>query len=299
MNICNICIAGEKPKEEEVIELDGSLGKSNAVSNELVSREGRKACKDLARTVLVESVNSYPWNWSAWTELQCLCTTNDILKNLDLKNHWMKGFFLGRYSSLTYQPESCCIIGNYYILKGEHEKFVMYFRRAFKRAMDINPCVIVPGMLGQAYEIMRMPFYALYYFRKSVYLQPSDSRLWIATAQCYETEQLHMLEEAIKCYERAANCNDREAISLHQELGRSEKAPFYYEDLERMEAEEMDGPNMVEALLFLVTHCTAVKRFRETEIGSWIIPEKETTKSLLQGIKYLLLKNVIPPRSLL
>ncbi|KAK3225632.1 hypothetical protein Dsin_005494 [Dipteronia sinensis] len=31
-----------------------------------------------------------------------------------------------------YRPESCCIIGNYYSLKGQHEKSVVYFRRALK-----------------------------------------------------------------------------------------------------------------------------------------------------------------------
>lgn len=349
-----------------------------------------KGSEHLARSVLVESVNSYPWNWSAWSELQSMCTTIDILHSLPLNNHWMKDFFLAcayqelrmhneslakyeylqgtfsfsnyiqaqiakaqyslrefeqvevifeellrndpyrvedmdMYSNVLYakeccsalsylahrvfmtdkyRPESCCIIGNYYSLKGQHEKSVMYFRRALKlnknclsawtlmgheyvemkntpaavdayrRAVDINPCDYRAWYgLGQAYEMMGMPFYALHYFRKSVFLQPSDSRLWIAMAQCYETEQLHMLEEAIKCYRRAANCNDREAIALHQlaklhcELGRSEEAAFYYKkDLERMEAEERDGPNTVEALLFLATHCKDQKRFEEAEV---------------------------------
>jgi len=31
-----------------------------------------------------------------------------------------------------YRPESCCVIGNYYSLKGAHEKAVVYFRRALK-----------------------------------------------------------------------------------------------------------------------------------------------------------------------
>ena len=31
-----------------------------------------------------------------------------------------------------YRPESCCVIGNYYSLRGEHEKAVMAFRRALK-----------------------------------------------------------------------------------------------------------------------------------------------------------------------
>ena len=41
---------------------------------------------------------------------------------------------LAHRTALTdkYRPETCCIIGNYYSLKGQHEKAVMYFRRALK-----------------------------------------------------------------------------------------------------------------------------------------------------------------------
>lgn len=349
-----------------------------------------KGNDNLARVVLVESVNSYPWNWSAWSELQSLCSTGEILNSLHLNNHWMKDFFLASayqelrmhneslakyeylqgtfsfsnyiqaqiakaryslrefeqvevifdellrndpyriedmdmysnvlyakecssalsylahrvFSTDKYRPESCCIIGNYYSLKGQHEKSVVYFRRALKlnkkylsawtlmgheyvemknipaavdayrRAVDINPCDYRAWYgLGQAYEMMGMPFYALHYFKKSVFLQPNDSRLWIAMAQCYKTEELHMLEEAIKCFKRAASCNDREAIALHQlaklhqELGRLEEAAYYYrKDLERMEDEEGEGPNMVEALFFLARHYKDQKRFEEAEV---------------------------------
>ncbi|GLU12246.1 hypothetical protein SLE2022_289420 [Rubroshorea leprosula] len=103
--------AGEKQKGEEMIELEGPLGKSYAVNCELVSLERElsmlrkngmldsfrlflfglvlkeKGNENLARTVLFYSVNSYPWNWSAWLELQSLCTTIDILNNLNLNNH--------------------------------------------------------------------------------------------------------------------------------------------------------------------------------------------------------------------
>ncbi|KAJ7945924.1 anaphase-promoting complex subunit 8 [Quillaja saponaria] len=431
-------LSGEKRKEEVTIELEGLLGKSDAVNQELVALERElstlrkngtidpfglylyglvlkeKGSEDIARTVLLESVNNYPWNWNAWSELQSLCTTIDILNGLNLNNHWMKDFFLASayqelrmhseslakyeylqgtfgfsnyiqaqiakaqyslrefdqveaifedllrndpyrvedmdmysnvlyakecFSALSYlahrvfmtdkyRPESCCIIGNYYSLKGQHDKSVMYFRRALKlnknylsawtlmghefvemkntpaavdayrRAVDINPCDYRAWYgLGQAYEMMGMPFYALHYFRKSVFLQSNDSRLWIAMAQCYETEQLRMLDEAIKCYKRAANCNDREAIALHQlaklhcELGRSEEAAFYYrKDLERMEVEEREGPNMVEALLFLATYYKALKSFEEAELYctrllDYTGPEKETAKSLLRGMR--------------
>ncbi|XP_052181353.1 anaphase-promoting complex subunit 8 [Diospyros lotus] len=431
-------LAGEKRKEEEMIELEGPLGKSDAVNPELVSLERElsalrksdsidpfglylyglvlknKGSESLARTVLVESVNSYPWNWNAWSELQSLCTKVETLNSLNLNNHWMKDFFLASayqelrmhheslakyeflqgtfsfsnyiqaqiakaqyslrefeqvevifeellrndpyrvedmdmysnvlyakecFSALSYlahrvfltdkyRPESCCIIGNYYSLKGQHEKSVMYFRRALKlnknylsawtlmghefvemkntpaaidayrRAVDINPCDYRAWYgLGQTYEMMGMPFYALHYFKKSVFLHPNDSRLWIAMAQCYETEQLHMVEEAIKCYRRAANCNDSEAIALHQlaklhkEIGRYEEAAFYYrKDLERMETEEREGQNTVEALLFLARYCRSQKRFEEAEVYctrllDYTGPEKETAKSILRGMK--------------
>lgn len=397
-----------------MIELEGPLGKSDVVNHEIVSLERelstlrkngtidpfclylyglvlkQKGSESLARTVLVESVNSYPWNWSAWTELQSLCKKVDILNSLNLNSHWMKDFFfasvyqelrmhneslskceyllgtfgnsnnlqaqiakaqyslrefdqveaifegllrndpyrvedMDMYSNVLYakecfsglsylahrvfmtdkyRPESCCIIGNYYSLKGQHEKSVVYFRRALKldkncltawtlmghefvemkntpaavdayrRAVDIDPCDYRAWYgLGQAYEMMAMPFYALHYFKKSVFLQPNDSRLWIAMAQCYETDQLRMLDEAIKCYRRAANCNDREAIALHQlaklhsELGHLEEAAFFYKkDLERMESEEREEPKMVEALLYLAKYYRAQKRFEEAEI---------------------------------
>lgn len=411
-----VCLmkAGEKRKEEEMIELEGPLGKSDAVNRELVSLERElstlrkngtidpfglylyglvlkaKGSENLARNVLVESVNSYPWNWNAWSELQPLCTTIDSLNSLNLNNHWMKDFFLASahqelrmhnealakyeyllstfsfsnyihaqiakakyslrefdqveaifedllrndpyrvedmdmYSNVLYakecfpalsylahrafmtdkyRPESCCIIGNYYSLKGQHEKSVVYFKRALKlnknylsawtlmghefvemkntpaavdayrRAVDINPCDYRAWYgLGQAYEMMGMPFYAIHYLRKSVFFQPTDSRLWIAMAHCYESEQLRMLEEAVKCYKRAANCNDSEAIALHQlaklhcELGRHEEAAFYYKkDLDRMETEEREGPNMVEALLFLAQYYKGLQRFEDAEV---------------------------------
>ncbi|XP_072983539.1 anaphase-promoting complex subunit 8 [Typha latifolia] len=431
-------MAGEKRKEEEMIELEGPLGKCNAMNSELASLERElstfrrtgaidsfglylygiilrdKGCESLATSILVESVNSYPWNWSAWSELLSLCTTSDILNNLNIKNHWMKDFFLANayqelkmheealrryeclmgvfrfsdyiqaqiatvqysmrelddaevifeellrtdpyrvdsmdiYSNLLYakeslsslsflahrvfltdkyRPESCCIIANYYSLKGQHEKSVLYFRRALKlnrkylsawtlmgheyvemkntpaaidayrRAVDINPRDYRAWYgLGQTYEMMGMPFYALHYFKRSSYLQPSDARLWIAMAQCYESAPLQMLEEAIKCYTRAANCNDMEGIALHQLaklhsiLGHSEQAAFYYKkDLERMEAEERQGSNMIEALLFLAKHCKAMERFDEAEVYctrllDYTGPEKETAKTILRGLK--------------
>ena len=32
-------------------------------------------------------------------------------------------------------PETCCVVGNYYSLKGKHERAILYFQRALK----LNP----------------------------------------------------------------------------------------------------------------------------------------------------------------
>ena len=34
-----------------------------------------------------------------------------------------------------YTPESCCVVGNYYSLKQQHERAILYFQRALK----LNP----------------------------------------------------------------------------------------------------------------------------------------------------------------
>lgn len=113
----SLYLAGEKRKEEEAIELEGPLGKNDAVNSDLpglaqelsschkngsldafgmymygiVLREnGHNAA---ARDILVKSVDAYPWNWSAWLELQALCMDIGTLNSLELKDHWMKEFF--------------------------------------------------------------------------------------------------------------------------------------------------------------------------------------------------------------
>ncbi|RAL39029.1 hypothetical protein DM860_011515 [Cuscuta australis] len=119
----------------------------------------------------------------------------------------------------------------------------------------------------------------------------------IAMAECYKTEKLNMLEEAIKSYKRAANLNDSKAIALDQlaklyfQLGRSEEAAFYYKNhLERMESEEREGSNIVEAILFLVRYYKDQRRFEEAKVHCLRLldykgPERELAKTLLRGIR--------------
>ncbi|MCO5606730.1 hypothetical protein L7F22_060920 [Adiantum nelumboides] len=429
---------GEKRKEEEIVEAAGPLGKSDAINPELAGLEqelGRLYAKKSldpfgmylygvvlheldrridARAALCMSVNAYPWNWSAWLELQALCSDHDNLSTLDLHDHWMRDFFvaafflelqrntegLACYRSLhavfqnsdyilcqiatahynlrefdnaerlfeellqtdpyrmegsdtysnilfvkecfaalshlahkavltdKYRPETCFIIGNYYSLKAQHEKAVLYFKRALKlnrkylsawtlmgheyvemkntaaaidayrRAVDINPRDYRAWYgLGQTYELLAMPYYALYYYRKATQLRPHDARMWCAMGQCYENENLQMHMAAIRCYRRAVNNNDREGIALHKLaklhnfLGQIDQAAFYFKkNLERMETDQTEGSDIVDALLFLAQHCRNQNRLIEAEQYCTRLLDyggrtKEDAKALLRDIR--------------
>jgi len=178
-----------------------------------------------------------------------------------------------------YRPETCCIIGNYYSLKGNHRKAVLYFKRAlrlnrhflsawtlmgheyvelkkteaaieaYRQAVDINPHDYRAWYgLGQTYEIHRMYFYALYYYRKACILRPYDARMWCALGGCYEC--LEKFDEAEKCYERAIANKDMEDIALirlarlRRKRGALKGAAKLYEDhmKHRQRDANFDGP---------------------------------------------------------
>lgn len=142
--------------------------------------------------------------------------------------------FLAQFASLVdkFRPETCCIIANYHSMKCEHEKAIMYYKRAltlnknclsawtlmghefvelknshaaiesYRRAVDTNPKDFRAWYgLGQAYEVLDMHLYALYYYQRATNLQPLDKRMWLAIGNCYE--KIDKLEEAIKSFEKA------------------------------------------------------------------------------------------------
>jgi len=142
-----------------------------------------------------------------------------------------------------FRAETCVVVGNHYALKGNHEKAVLYFRRALKlnrqclaawtlmgheyvelkntaaavaayrRVVDLDPKDYFGWYgLGQTYEILKMPLYSLFYYQKTCQLQPKDSRMWCAAANCYES--LGQNDEAIRCYRRADQEGDAEGIAL-------------------------------------------------------------------------------------
>jgi anaphase-promoting complex subunit 8 len=161
-----------------------------------------------------------------------------------------------------YRPETCCIIGNYYSLREEREKAVIYFQRALKidptylsawtlmgheyiemrnttaavnayrSAVDIDPRDYRAWYgLGQTYEVLSMPHYALYYYSKSCTLRPYDGRMWCALAGCYE--QLEQHRDALRCYQRARENGEKESAllkmaELFRKIGQQSRAVELY-----------------------------------------------------------------------
>lgn len=159
-------------------------------------------------------------------------------------------------------------MGNYYSLKGQHERAVTYFQRALRldssylsawtlmghEFMELrntaaavqcyrNAVEISEGDyrawygLGQTYEMLHLYQYAYYYFKKAAFLRPSDARMWSAVGNCLL--KLGMKTEAIATYERAVNSGDREGIAtrdlarLYREEGQSQQAAeLYYKYLQ-------------------------------------------------------------------
>lgn len=137
-----------------------------------------------------------------------------------------------------YRPETHLIIGNYYSIRGLHEKAISSFQRALKldksylsawtlmgheylelgntyaaleayrRAIDVNPKDYRAWFgLGQTYEMLRMTFYSLHYYQRAAALRSNDPRMWSALSQVYES--LELIEEAILCLTHATqHCID-------------------------------------------------------------------------------------------
>ena len=142
--------------------------------------------------------------------------------------------FLAQFATATdkFRPETCCVVGNYYSLKSEHEKAVMYFRRAltldrnflsawtlmgheyvemknthaaiesYRRAVDVNRKDYRAWYgLGQTYEVLEMHLYALFYYQRAASLRPYDPKMWQAVGSCYDKVGKPL--QSIKAYKRA------------------------------------------------------------------------------------------------
>jgi anaphase-promoting complex subunit 8 len=76
---------------------------------------------------------------------------------------------------MTNIPESCCVIGNYYSLRGDHHKAVIYFKRAIK--LD-NKFLSAWTLMGHEYLEMKNTNAAIESYRSAVDIDPKDFRAW-------------------------------------------------------------------------------------------------------------------------
>lgn len=137
-----------------------------------------------------------------------------------------------------FRPETCYVVGNYYSSKSEHEKSVMYFRRALTLDRNFLPAWTLMGHeymelknthaaiesyrrvvdinwkdhkawygLGNTYEILGMNMYALFYFQRAVSLRPHDTKFWQAIGSCYD--KINKPRQSIKAWKQALRADRR------------------------------------------------------------------------------------------
>lgn len=142
--------------------------------------------------------------------------------------------FLAQLCSQTdrFRPETCCVVGNYYSLLSEHEKAVIYFRRAltldrnflsawtlmgheyvemknahaalesYRRAVEANRRDYRAWYgLGQVYEMLECWGYAGWYYGRAGALRPFDGKIWMALGACFA--RVGKLGNAVRAYKRA------------------------------------------------------------------------------------------------
>lgn len=158
-----------------------------------------------------------------------------------------------------FRVETCCCIANFYSLRSQHAKSVVYF----SRALQLNPKHLSAWTLigheymemkntgaaiqayrsaikcnkrdyrawyglGQTYEILKMPAYSLYYYSVAHCLRPNDSRMILATGETLE--KLERNTDAIKCYYKAGKMGLYKLAFLYERLHESDKAAAAYTD---------------------------------------------------------------------
>lgn len=218
-----------------------------------------------------------------------------------------------------YRPETCCVIGNYYSIRGEHQKAILYFQRALKlnpkylsawtlmghefmelkntnaaiqsyrQAVEVNRRDFRAWYgLGQAYEIIKMPFYGLYYYKTATQLRPYDSRMLVALGETYE--KLQKNSNALKCYQKACNVGDIEGYAmlklgnLYEKMNERENAVNAYKNYVMDERSSAEKTFLINAYLYLANYFVDMKNFDEATCYAHKILEVDETKTEAKSI---------------
>ncbi|CAI4230734.1 unnamed protein product [Auanema sp. JU1783] len=147
------------------------------------------------------------------------------------------------FKSHKFAWETCCIVGNYYNMRQEHQQAIRFFQRAarlnptvasiwvligheflelknnagaclsYRRATEVDP-VDFRGWysLGQMYDILKMTTYSLYYYQQAHKCSPQDSRILVALGVAYA--HIGRSKDAQKCFATAFEYGDVEGNAL-------------------------------------------------------------------------------------
>lgn len=119
--------------------------------------------------------------------------------------------------------------------------------------------------LGQAYEILKMPMFSLYYYKIAQHLRPYDSRMLVALGETYEKLDKHA--NALKCFQKASNVGDIEGIALlrladlFKKLGDIESAVPAYLSFCSDERAAVDKASLCRALVTLGNYYESIGHF--------------------------------------
>ncbi|OWK11907.1 CDC23 [Cervus elaphus hippelaphus] len=96
-----------------------------------------------------------------------------------------------------YRVETCCVIGNYYSLRSQHEKAALYFQRALK----LNPRYLGAWtLMGHEYMEMKNTSAAIQAYRHAIELALQYDLYLTTNFFCRLHEQLTESEQAAQCY---------------------------------------------------------------------------------------------------
>lgn len=142
--------------------------------------------------------------------------------------------------------------------------------------------------LGQAYEILKMPSYSLYYYKQSVELWPFDSRMLVALGETYEN--LKQFANALKCFQRAYNNGDIEGTALlrlgnlYEKLADIESAVPIYIEYCKDERSIVDKVSLARAFITLGNYFEKTNRLNEASQYAYKCLEYDNTKMEAQAL---------------
>lgn len=221
-------------------------------------------------------------------------------------------------------PETCGVVGNYYTIRGDHERAVVYFQRALKldpsnvgawtlmghefmelkntsaaslayrKALEIDPKDFRAWYsLGQLYDILKMPNYALYYYNMAHKTRPQDSRMLMALGDMLL--QQNRVGDAKKCFWKAHCVGDIEGSAIVKlanvfekegdDASNDQAAALYRMFLQQLEQRGLsDEDSEAVCYRFLADYCFGKDKLEEAQHFAQFCAEYDDTREHGKGV---------------